>query len=268
MLQPAAALPGSTSSATLHTAPSSSSIVATLGAANAPVGESKHPQQLTNCTVSSSGFSNQGVHALPDGASGLLPVGTIIMPANDNLPPGSLVLPQGNLPGGQLRLALPSQLPLLHPEASLTYPPSHRHTSAAVAAANSSLQDVAAALVAKHAPSRQQLMAMGDSHKAQSSSCATAPYGAHAAASQPAETVSCSQLPHSNNPQAAPRAASMPGRGQRACGAAAKPGGAAADEVETDGVSVTASEGTSMLGELLLLLWTACTQKVSLGATA
>lgn len=228
--------------------------MATTNGADAPAGDSKHPQQVTGCTVSSSGFSNQGVQRLPDGSSGLLPVGTIIMPANDNLPPGSLVLPQGNLPGGQLRLALPSQLPLLQPAphlSHLSHPPSQQHTSAAAAAANTSLQDVSTALVDKHAPSQRQVIALSASHKAQSGSCATAPHGAHAAASQPAQRVSRRQYPHSNH-QAAPRAASMPVRGKEVYGMAGKPNSSAADEVETTGVSVTASEGTSILGELLL----------------
>ena len=43
-------------------------------------------------------------------SAGLLPLGTIILPANHKLPPGSLVLPQGTSPGGPLCLALPSQL--------------------------------------------------------------------------------------------------------------------------------------------------------------
>lgn len=222
--------------------------MATTDGVNAPVGDSKHPQQMTGCTVSSSGIGNQGVQRLPEGSSGLLPVGTIIMPANDNLPPGSLVLPQGNLPGGQLRLALPSQLPLLHPEPHLSHPPSQQHTAAA---ANTSLQDVSTALVQKHAPSQHQVMALSDSHKAQSSSCAMAPHSAHAAATQPAQRVSRRQYSHSNH-QAALRAASMPVRGKRIRGAAGTPGSSAADEVEADGVSVTVSEGTSILGELLL----------------
>ena len=42
--------------------------------------------------------------------AGLLPLGTIILPANHKLPPGSLVLPGGTSAGGSLCLALPRQL--------------------------------------------------------------------------------------------------------------------------------------------------------------
>ena len=60
------------------------------------------------------------------------------MPANDKMPPGSFVLPQGSLPGGQLRLALPSQLPLqLRPHLPLSQPPKQLHASARPGQSNS-----------------------------------------------------------------------------------------------------------------------------------
>lgn len=261
MLPPVAALPGPSSSAVLHTAPSSSSIVATTtGCASAPAGESRHPQQVTACTGSSE-FSNPGVQPLLDGSSGLLPVGTIIMPANDNLPPGSLVLPQGSLPGGQLRLALPGQLPLLQPEPALSHPLSRLHASAA--AAQASLQDATAVLMAKVAPTHQNGATHCVSRKAQATSCAAARCSAQAAAHQPLQRVPRRQSPHSNL-QGGPEGAPVPGRGQRPYGAAAKLYSTAGNDLEIDAVSVTASEGTSMLGGLLLLQQAACTHSVCL----
>ena len=59
------------------------------------------------------------------GSSGLLPVGSIILPANHNLPPGSFVLPQGASSGGPLCLVLPSQIPAQLPGQPPLQLPSH-----------------------------------------------------------------------------------------------------------------------------------------------
>ena len=214
------ALPGQTSSGVLQTAPSSSSIILTTGWADASASGSKNPQQVTGCTVSSSGFSNQGVQPLPAGSSGLLPLGTIIMPANDRLPPGSLILPQGSLPGGQLRLALPSQLPVLHPQLPLSQPPTHLHTSASGAAV-ASVKGASEALTTKAAPSGQKVALMhvrGQQEDQQGSACG--PAGVNR-------------------------------RIQQGVSTAAEPQSTAGADMETDAVSVTVSEGTSVLGKLL-----------------
>lgn len=71
--------------------------------------------------------------------AGLLPLGTIILPANHKLPPGSLVLPQGTSAGGPLCLALPSQLSGHLPSQVPSQLPNQLHTelSASVTAAPS-----------------------------------------------------------------------------------------------------------------------------------
>ena len=60
-----------------------------------------------------SGASVQGTPQTqqPPTGSGLLPFGTIILPANHTLPAGSFVLSNGTSPGGSLRLAPSAQLP-------------------------------------------------------------------------------------------------------------------------------------------------------------
>ncbi len=60
--------------------------------------------------------------------AGLLPLGTIILPANHKLPPGSLVLPQGTSAAGPLCLALPSQLSGHLPSQVPSQLPSQLHT--------------------------------------------------------------------------------------------------------------------------------------------
>ena len=237
----------------LQTIPSSSSIVLTTVCANAT--GSSHPQQLTASTLSSNKFSSQGVQPLPAGSSGLLPLGTIIMPANDKLPPGSLVLPQGNLPGGQLRLALPSQLPV---QPGLGHPPTHLCTSAEAeaAAAAASVHDASAALMIEPAPcGEEEVNAHFSSHLADSHDCAAVPHAAAVAAGQSVQQVSHGQYLQSSS-QAAHTAAVMHVRGPQgsACGVAAEPQSTNGDGLETGAVSMTASEGTSMLGKLLLLL--------------
>ena len=241
------AVPGSTSRMPLQTVPSSSSIVLTRVCADAPATASSHPR-MRGGTVSSSKFSSQGVQPLPAGSSRLLPLGTIIMPANYKLPPGSLVLPQGNLPGGQLRLALPSQLPVQPP---LSHPPTHLHTSAEAAAV--SVDGTSAALMIEPAPGGQEeVNAHFSSHLANSNDCAVVTDAA-AAADQAVLAVSRGQYLHSSSEAAH---AVLPVRAQHgfACGIAAEPQSTNGDGLDTDAVSMTASEGTSTLGKLLLLL--------------
>ena len=60
--------------------------------------------------------------------AGLLPLGTIILPANHKLPPGSLILPQGTSTGGPLCLALPNQLSGHLPSQVPCQLPSQLHT--------------------------------------------------------------------------------------------------------------------------------------------
>lgn len=236
-------MPGASSSMVLQTAPSSSSIVLTAGCANASATESSHPQQMINCTVTLSKFSSQGVQPLPAGSCGLLPLGTIIMPANDSLPPGSLVLPQGNCPGGQLRLALPGQLPALGQ--------AHLHTSAAAAAM--CVDGASVALRTKSAPSGQEeVNNLVSSRLADSNVCAVA---SDAAAAAPCQSVQQSQYLQGSTEEAALTAALLHGGGQQelACSMAAGPQSTDGNGLEQDAVSVTASEGTSMLGKQLLV---------------
>ena len=190
-------------------------------------------------------FSRQGVQPLPAGSCGLLPLGTIIMPANDKLPPGSLVLPQGNLFGGQLRLALPSQLPVQPPG---SHPPTHLGDLSEAAAA--SVDGGSAALMIGPAPNGQEDVCFS-SHVKNSNDSVAVPDAA-ATADQAAQAVSHSQYLQSSS-QAAHTAAVMHARGQQgsACGTTAEPQSTGGDGVETDAVSMTASEGTSMLGKLL-----------------
>lgn len=232
------AMPGTSSSIVLQTAPSSSSVVLTAGCADASATESRHPQQMTGCTVTLSKFSIQGVQPLPAGSSGLLPLGTIIMPANDNLPPGSLVLPQGKCPGGQLRLALPGQLPALGHI--------HLHTSAAAAAA--SVDGASEALRTKPTLSGQaEVNNLVSSRLAESNVRAVASDAAADAPCQSVQQVSHSQYLQGST-EDAHTAALLHVRGQQGivCGTAAEPDG---DGLERDAVSMTASEGASMLGE-------------------
>jgi len=74
--------------------------------------------------------------------AGLLPLGTIILPANHKLPPGSLVLPQGTSRGGPLCLALPSHMSGHLPSQVPSQLPSQLHTElpASVTAAPSLLK--------------------------------------------------------------------------------------------------------------------------------
>ena len=202
---------------------------------------------MTGGIVSSNKFSGQGVQPLPAGSCGLLPLGTIIMPANDKLPPGSLVLPQGNLPGGQLRLALPSQLPVQPP---LSHPPTQLGDLSEAAAP---VDGGSAAFMTGPAPSGQEeVNACFSCHLTNSNDCVVVPDAA-AAADQAVQTVSHSQYLQSSS-EAAHTAAVMHARGQRgsACGTTPQPESTAGAGLETDAVSMTASEGTSMLGKLLL----------------
>ena len=170
------------------------------------------------------------------------------MPANDKLPPGSLVLSQGNLPGGQLCLALPSQLPA---QALVSHPPIQQHTSAAAAAF---VDDSSAAVMTEPAPSGQEeVSAHFSSHLANSVDGAASPHAA-AAAGQSVQKVSHGECLRGRN-QATHTTAVMHARGQQvsACGTTAEPQCTGVNDLGTDAVSMTASEGTSVLGELLLL---------------
>ena len=235
------AMPGTSSNIVLQTAPSGSSAVLTAGSADDFATENRHPQHMTGCTVTLSEFSTHGVQLLPAGSCGLLPLGTIIMPANDNLPPGSLVLAQGKCPGGQLRLALPGQLPALGHI--------HLHTSAAAA----SVDGASEALRTKPAASGQEGVsnALVSSHLAESDVCAAASDAAAAAPCQPVQQVSHSQYAQGSTEEAAHTAALLHVRSQQGleCGTAAEPQSIDGNGLEQDAVSVTASEGTSMLGK-------------------
>ncbi|DBA66867.1 TPA: hypothetical protein ACH3X2_002000 [Trebouxia sp. C0005] len=77
--------------------------------------ENLQPEQLpAEFVVSCSNPSSDAVSgrqvAVGLTPAALLPLGTIILPANHKLPPGSLVLPQGTSPGGPVCLTLPSHL--------------------------------------------------------------------------------------------------------------------------------------------------------------
>lgn len=233
------AMPGASSSMVLQTAPSSSSVVLTAGSADASASESRRLQQMIDCTVTLSKFSSQGVQPLPAGSCGLLPLGTIIMPANDSLPPGSLVVPRGKCPGGQLRLALPGQLPALSDI--------HLYTSAAA-----SVDGASAALKTKPASSGQgEVNALVSSRLAESNVCAVASDAAAAAPCQSVQQDSQGQYVQGSSSKAAPTTALLHVRSQQglAYSMTAEPQSTDGDGLDRDAVSATASEGTSMLGK-------------------
>ena len=219
----------------LQTAPSSTSFALAMASAASSAVERMHPQLQApaGCTVGSSGLSHHGIQAISAGYSGVLPLGTIIVPANDSLPPGSLVLSRGTLPGGHLRLALPSQLPLqLHPQLCCSQPLSQLHTAATTAAQALAARPLAAA--ATQSDGRGPLSA-----DLQSSMQAQQHVYEYARGNERwlAEQAGGNRAHHDSMD-------SSQGVGQESHGVSRGAG-----EQKSDGVSGGPSEGASMLGE-------------------
>ncbi|DBB01925.1 hypothetical protein WJX77_005673 [Trebouxia sp. C0004] len=130
------------------------------------------PEQLTaGFAVSCSNPSSDAVSEYqgPVGliSTGLLPLGTIILPANHKLPPGSLVLPQGTSPAGPLCLALPSQLSAHLPSQVLSQLPSQLHTElpASVTAVPSLVKPPPGPSPASLNPRSRHVVTHGRSHR-------------------------------------------------------------------------------------------------------
>ena len=271
LMHPLSAGPGSHSLPALQTAPSNSSIIITLASATASadrVGHPGHSQQQapTGGTVSSMEFSHQGVQPLPAGSSCLLPLGTIIMPANDKMPPGSFVLPQGNLPGGQLRLALPSQLPLqLRPHLPLSQPPTQLHASARPGQYDCvpSLTEPASSCRPSgnsqhNGPEMYSTADVGDqSSGADAAACQPIGGSAIGHEVQGSKQGICRSAPEHeialDSKQGTQSGCSALRAGSRVGGPGVNHPVRANDEQEADDESIAASEGTSMLGELTAL---------------
>ena len=102
------------------------------GRVSSAVGILQREQLPTGFAVSCSNPSSDAVSgrqvAVGLTPAGLLPLGTIILPANHKLPPGSLVLPQGTSRRGPLCLALPSHMSGHLPSQVPSQLPSQLHT--------------------------------------------------------------------------------------------------------------------------------------------
>ncbi len=221
------------------------------------------PQQLlpTGLALSNSNPSTS-VLCAHQGASGHLPLGTIILPANHRLPPGSFVLPQGTSPGGPLRLALPSHLSAQLPTQLPTQLPSQPHTAAIPPAAAAalvkpvpSLSSASAASRNRHLVTLRQLhrplgcllepQQIAESESAAGNAVATVTDGngdRHASPAVQHAAELCSR--HAPGQQAATDVEGAEG------GCNSGPHGVAASAI-TGGGSLVASEGTSMQGERL-----------------
>ncbi len=177
--------------------------------------------------------------------AGLLPLGTIILPANHKLPPGSLVLPQGTSRGGPLCLALPSQLSGHLPSQVPCQLPSQLHTElpASVTAAPSLLKPPTAPSPASLNPRSRHVVTHRQLHRPLSSILehTVGPDGAGASteshnngggrASQAAEHVT----------EIGPASSIALGSGTERCGTALL-------QLPEEAVSLAMSESTSLQG--------------------
>ncbi len=188
--------------------------------------------------------------------AGLLPLGTIILPANHKLPPGSLVLPQGTSRGGPLCLALPSHMSGHLPSQVPSQLPSQLHTElpASLTAAPSRVKPPPAPSPASLNPRSQHVLTHRQLHRPLSSILehTAGPIGAGASTES-----------HNNGSGRASQAAERVTEIGQTSGIALESGtdrcGSGLLELAEEAVSLAASESTSVQGCYTILLLSAYT---------